>query len=286
MFEFFILNMSVIPDWYTIATFALLGGIIGSFLNVVAYRMHTGASLSGRSRCFSCGKVLSPWELVPFFSWLLQKGQCRDCGARIPIRDFLVESLTGAMFVWVLLTSDTALGLGLNLILVSLIVLVFIYDLVHMIIPDELVLLLLFLGLGNLLYIWLQVGSWELITSHVYAALVTVGILGSLWLVSHGRWIGLGDVKLILPLGLFLNISEAMSMVMLSFWIGALVGVMLLIYPKAVYLYKRYTLGSVAKSARYFTMKSEIPFAPFILVAFWLVYLYDINVFDLFTYTI
>ncbi len=281
MIEAVVYSFTSMPVWYQVVTVAVLGGIMGSFLNVVVYRMHTGASLSGRSRCFSCGETLTPRELIPFFSWIVQKGRCRYCSARIPVRDFLMEIGMGIMFVWVYLTATGIFGLFFSLAFVSVSVLIFVYDLVHMIIPDEMVLLLILLAAVFLGYEVWQNDAFSIILPHLYAALLATSILGLLWLVSKGRWMGLGDVKLVFPLALLLDVTQAFSLVIISFWIGALIGIVLLLYPRVVYLYRRYTLGAIAKTTRYFTMKSEIPFAPFILVAFWLVYLYEINIFTL-----
>src|ERR1700752_70221 len=83
---------------FGIAAF-VFGTIIGSFLNVVALRYNTGFSLGGRSRCFSCGKTLYWYKLIPLFSFLIQGGRCRKCHSQISIQYPLVEALTGLVFL-------------------------------------------------------------------------------------------------------------------------------------------------------------------------------------------
>jgi len=81
------------------------GIIIGSFLNVYLYRFHTGKSLSGSSHCLSCATPLKFYELVPLFSYLFLRGRCRTCSSLVPSRYFLVELLTGILFVICALTA-------------------------------------------------------------------------------------------------------------------------------------------------------------------------------------
>src|SRR5690606_24099342 len=86
--------------YFVYAFFFLLGLIIGSFLNVVIYRYNTGSAIKGRSYCFTCRSQLRWYELVPLFSFLIQRGKCRSCRSLISIQYPLVELTVGVVFVF------------------------------------------------------------------------------------------------------------------------------------------------------------------------------------------
>lgn len=269
-------------ELYWSVLFFGLGAIIGSFLNVVIYRMHTGRSLSGRSHCMSCGKTLSWYELFPVFSYLYLRGACRGCSAYIPSRYFMVEILTGLLFllVWHSYAFDMVF-LILNLALVSVCVVMLVYDIRHMIIPNELTILVggiaaLFLG-----YVVSLEGGASFIFGHIVASLSAAFFFWALWFVSKGKWIGFGDVKLALPFGFLVGLEGVFSMVVFSFWIGAIVSLSLLGLER---------LAKRGKIRLHFlpsslTIKSEVPFAPFFIAGFLLVHLFHADIFTL-TYTI
>lgn len=255
----------------------LLGTIIGSFLDVFVSRFHTGRSINGRSHCASCGHTLTWFELFPLFSYVALRGRCRVCGARIPARLFWMEVVTGLLFVLVGSAVSTPAELLIGCVFVALAVVITMYDVRHMIIPD------VFVGAMMLLAVLALVTSGELTTissvwSHALAAGGAASFYFSLWFFSGGKWIGLGDAKLAFPLGLILTPYEAFSFVVLSFWVGAVISVSLLLLQ---WLYNR---GQ--RYLRFFdlalTIKSEVPFAPFLLVAFALVYFYGVDVLQLF----
>lgn len=262
--------------------FFALGAIVGSFLNVVIYRMHTGRSLNGRSHCMSCGKTLSWYELFPVFSYLYLRGTCKGCSAYIPPRYLMVEVLTGLLFllVWHMYAFDTVL-LALNLALVSVCVVMLVYDIRHMIIPNELTILVGGIAVIFLGYFASTEGNVSFILGHVVASLSAAFFFWALWFVSKGKWIGFGDVKLALPFGFLVGLEGVFSMVVFSFWIGAIVSLTLLGLER---LTKR---GKIRLHflASPLTIKSEVPFAPFFIAGFLLVHLLHADIFTL-TYTI
>jgi prepilin signal peptidase PulO-like enzyme (type II secretory pathway) len=256
------------------------GVIIGSFLNVVLYRFHTGKSLSGHSHCLSCGRRLSPGELIPLFSYIGLRGKCRGCKSYIPIRYFLVEFATGLLFTLVATLAVDYLSLALGLLLVSVLVLVAVYDLRHFIIPDEFV-----FWLTGIAFVFLGSELWVSRDPVLFAGTISVAFLGSLfffalWRMSEGRWVGFGDVKLAFPLGLLVGCTGVFSMIVLSFWVGAIVGVVLLCIQWLVGRGKR----PLRFLRRTLTMKSALPFAPFLIVGFLLVWFWQVNVVALLTY--
>lgn len=253
----------------------IFGTIIGSFLNVVSLRYNTGMGIGGRSRCFTCGKSLTWKELVPLFSFLIQKGSCKKCKTKISWQYPLVEFLSGVLFVLILfrfppVSIEAAAMTALYLFITCLMVVVTVYDMKHKIIPDTLVYtfaLVAFLGLfippimtallGSGVVVWPSWGA--LLAGPVYAMPFAI-----LWVISHGRWIGLGDAKLMLGIGWVLGMGATVSAVALAFWIGAVVSVgwMLIHFGKLRGHY-------------------EIPFAPYLILGMYLVLLFQINVFDI-----
>lgn len=272
----------LLPMWYQYSVLFLFGLIIGSFLNVVIYRYHTGKSLNGHSHCLSCGHTLRWFELFPLVSYLCLFGRCHSCGSRIPARYFVVELTTAILFV--LLFTQLSIGLVLlfSLVLISVLMIVAVYDYYHMIIPDTLV---ISMGVLSIVYYLLMYGmKWDtsVFLSHFGAAVGAFLFYGGLWFVSKGRWIGFGDAKLAIPLGFILGTPAVFSFVVLSFWVGAFISVGLIVLPALFHIVRSHCSSQpVVNYSKYFTMKSEVPFAPFMIVAFLLVYMYQFDVLEL-----
>lgn len=270
-----------LPLWFGVAFMFLFGAIIGSFLDVVIMRFHTGRSLNGRSHCSSCGQTLAWYELFPLLSYLFLRGRCRVCHAKIPTRLFWMEVVTGLLFASVWVVSQTLSELIFGLLFVALAIIITVYDVKHLVIPNVFVAAMFVLSVSSLME---RVG---MTSPKVYLFFLASGLLASsfyasLWLISKGRWIGLGDAKLALPLGTMLTVQETFSFVVLSFWVGAFISLTLLALQ---WLYKR---GQ--QYLRFFdiplTMRSEVPFAPFLLLAFALVYFFGADVLTIFFVTL
>ena len=145
----------------------ILGAILGSFLLVVSLRFNTGKSLKGRSSCFSCNKSLNWYELIPLFSYLIQKGRCRGCKSFIQQETFLVEFCMGLVLTLIntralfhgldnstiLLSQGYLIGSVYLMIVFSVLAVVFLYDLRHKIIPDQFSLVFALLGLFGSFFI-------------------------------------------------------------------------------------------------------------------------------------
>jgi len=233
------------------------GAIIGSFLNVVVLRLNSGRTLSGRSQCFSCGRALTVIDLVPLLSYVALRGRCRGCGSRISLQYPLVELLTGFLFAGVYLLGVGVIEMAFLFILISFFVAISVYDLRHKIIPDTLVypvagVAFLYAGLNSYL-----LGSWYPLMSALLSGIGMALPLYLLWKFSGGKAMGLGDSKLALAIGLTLAPSQAISAFVFSFWAGAFVGVLALFIARA----------SWREGGKSLTIKSEIPFAPFLILA-------------------
>jgi len=260
----------------------IFGTIVGSFLNVLILRYNTGISaIKGRSFCFSCGKKLGPLELIPILSFILQKGKCAGCQSKISWQYPVVEGLTGLLFVGVIIKYFGLSGLVFNpesvficLATMAVLIAITVYDIKHKIIPDGLVITFSILALLKILtdYFFLSVTPEEL-KVHMIWFLVAGPVLALplfiIWLVSRGQWMGLGDPKLVLGVGWFLGPVLGLSAVILAFWTGALYGIILLILSK----FNWHGLK--------IDRKSEVPFAPFIILGFILVFFFNIDILGL-----
>lgn len=254
------------------------GAIIGSFLNVYIYRFHTGKSLAGRSHCLSCGTVLRVLELIPLFSYLGLRGRCRSCGSFVSPRYFVVEATTGLLFIGSLLIAGNLLEMVYLWTVCSVLVVIVVYDIRHYIIPDTLTFSLTVFVLSWLVFSVLQGVPYIDVLYTIAAAAAASGFLFFLWFISKGKWIGFGDVKLAFPLGLIVGATNVFSMMVLSFWIGAGISLLLLAGAKL----QRGQLGLRFPAAN-LTIKSVVPFAPFLIAGCLVVLFTKLNVLDLFT---
>ena len=235
----------------------IFGTIVGSFLNVVVFRYNTGLSIIiGRSKCFSCGKNLQWYELVPLFSFLMLHGKCRNCKSKISYQYPIVECLTGIIFTLIFIKFNLSLLLPLYLLISSVLIAMSVYDFKHKIIPNGMVYTFSALSFAIL---FLVHPSGELLGLPISLDLLAGPILfcffAFFWLVSGGKWMGFGDAKLALGVGFLLGFSDGVFAIMLAFWIGAIVSLILILLQKI----------NVLKSKLCFS--SEIPFAPFIILA-------------------
>ena len=254
----------------------LLGTIIGSFLNVVIYRFNTGKSMvNSRSICMTCNKTLSWYELIPVFSFLIQSGRCRTCASTISHQYPIVEFITGLLFILVvhhflpILAVSQAHFIFLVSIFVflfSILIVISVYDIRHKIIPDKLV--YVFAIVSFLTLFINQTGMGHLFAKPILLDVLSGFILALpfalIWLVSKGKWMGLGDAKLILGIGWMLGFHKGVASVILSFWIGTIISL-------TIMFFSRKKIG----------LKTEIPFAPFLIVSTLVVFLFSIDVFSL-----
>lgn len=258
----------------------IFGTIIGSFLNVVIYRYNSSVSpLSGRSQCFSCGKTLSPYELIPVVSFIVSMGRCVGCGVRISWQYMIVEVLTGLMFVAVYLLNKPMPETIFLLAIFSTLLVIAVYDIRHQIIPDGLAALFAVLGLFKFVF---EVGAQNIIHFPFAWTLIAGPMLffpfWALWFISSGRWLGLGDGKLALGIGWFLGASLGASAVILAFWIGAGFAVATMGIQR---LLGYFHIGKLLSKEKRLSMQSAIPFGPLLILAVFIVYFTKVNFFDL-----
>ena len=223
------------------ALLGLLGAAIGSFLNVVIYRLPRGESLvAPGSRCPKCERPLAPWENIPIVSWLVLRGRCRTCGTKISPQYPLVELITAAAFVGVALTRGVDEDLWLQLPLVAVLVAVAGIDLEHKIIPNKIV-------LPAAIYAVAVAAVVE--RSHLPELLIAGAGAFTFLLVAalaYPAGMGMGDVKLAGAMGLYLGLSVIPAM-LVAFLAGSVVGI-----------------GIMAKHGAAEGRKRGVPFGPFL----------------------
>jgi leader peptidase (prepilin peptidase)/N-methyltransferase len=177
------------------AAVAVLAGVcgllIGSFLNVVAWRLPRGESLSRpRSRCPRCETPVKPYDNVPVVSWLALRGRCRACGAPISPRYPLVELATGVLYALVVVAKDDAVAIALGLVLVTALVPITLIDLEHRLIPNRITLPAAVAAV---------VAGLLLDPGFVPEQLIAGAAAGGFFLLAalaYPRGMGMGDVKL------------------------------------------------------------------------------------------
>ena len=230
----------------------LFGAVVGSFLNVVILRLNTGQSIvSGRSKCFTCAKKLKWRELLPIISFVFLRGKCSACKTKISWQYPLVETITGIIFVLLFQQSQNIFGFGFLILIFSILIIIAVYDYRHQIIPNLFVWIfngLAFLGLFNSFRIS-DFGFRILDWNALLAGFILFAFFALLWGMSKGKWMGFGDAKLALGIGWLLGITKGIAAITLAFWVGAIVGVLLIYLNKNKY-----------------GLKSRIAFGPFMIL--------------------
>ena len=274
--------------------FGVFGLIVGSFLNVVILR-HGVRSLGGRSGCMSCGAQLKWYDMVPVFSWVWLGGKCRSCRAPISAQYPVVEAVTGLLFaaigIWASAEISSLLGSGAAIVFVYLCILgilicITVYDMLHTIIPDEWA--YTFAGFAFFSQFLQPVPFESDIWWPILSGPIAASPLFGLWLFSRGRWMGLGDAKLALGIGWLLGPLSGLLAVFLAFVIGACVSLLLVFFSSQGWkkFVDRFTPTPISQRLVWgFTMKSEIPFGPFLVLScilIWFASLYGIDIFHVF----
>jgi leader peptidase (prepilin peptidase)/N-methyltransferase len=227
------------------------GAILGSFITVVAHRVPKGEGIvTGRSKCPECGAEIAAYDNIPIVSWLILRGRCRNCQAPISVRYPLTEAGLGALFAGTVLalgTDDTG-ELVLGLVLCAILMTITLTDLEHRIIPNVIVAVGAVTGIAIVAAFGLD--DWG---ERAIAVAAAGGILFVI-AFAYPRGMGMGDVKLVAMMGIYLGRSIAPAL-LVGFLTGAVVGVALIAQR-----------GAQAR-------KQAVPFGPFLalggVVALW-----------------
>lgn len=266
----------------------VFGTILGSFLNALSFRFNTGRSViwggpstslrASRSRCMSCGHTLGALDLVPVFSYLLLRGRCRYCGARVSLQYPTVEVVAGVLSLSVWFLFQDPLPFALYLFVWMTILFIIVYDMRHTVIPWSASISLACATLtAVLVYSAAPTLLWALLAGPLLALPLFL-----ISLVSRGQWMGWGDSMFELSLGWLLGLWGGITALMLAVWSGALVGVLLMgasLLARSAYVQKNAPRGLSRALALGVTMKSEIPFAPFLAFGAAAVFFFHVDFF-------
>ncbi len=235
-------------DGLLVALLALLGLAVGSFINAAEYRLSHGlpigfrAGRAARSHCTSCQVELGALDLVPVVSFIVLRRKCRQCREPIAWQYPLVEVATALLFVLAAVTAESPELALFYAACMGVLVFLFIYDLKHMLVLDVVTLPAIGLVLAAQFFLGAQM------TGIVIGALIGGSFFAVQYLVSRGRWVGGGDIRLGLLAGAMLGWQQVLVALLLAYVGGSVIA-----------------LGLLA--AKRVTMKSQVPFGAFLVPA-------------------
>lgn len=243
--------------------FFIFGSAVGSLLSVVISRVRHNQKgiILGRSKCPKCKKQLHWSHLIPVISYIILRGQCAYCEKQISKLYLVLELLTGAVFAWIYSQNPFYLGnsvhglvqnssieyallavAGFKMIIYSGFILIFVYDYLYQEIPDLFSLPLIAIALaGNIM-----IGQPDLI-SILTGAAIGLSFFGGQYLISKGKWLGEGDIRLGVLMGILLGWQFLLVAIVISYVIGSIISLFLIAKQKA-------------------KMNSEIAFGPFLIL--------------------
>ncbi len=226
---------------YYLILFFIFGLVLGSFINVLIYRIPKEENfISGRSYCPNCKTKLKFYDLIPIISYISLKGKCRYCNENISIKYPLIELITGLLFIASYLKFGLSPYLFIILFMISLLIVITFIDLEHMIIPHSLTIS------GIVVFtIWQLFFNQEPISSYLYGL-----FFGFIFLAIFVFFnaMGGGDAMLAAMFGMFFGLYETFVLLMLSFIIGGVFSIIILIFKRK-------------------SRKDKIPFGPFLTIA-------------------
>lgn len=258
---------------------------MGSFLNVLSsrYSEKTGfkKAFQGRSYCDHCKKTLRWFELIPILSYLFQRGKCMSCKGAIPWQYAFVELLAGLIAIAVPLKIGFTFFAFIWVFVLWTLLLMSIVDFRLKIIPNSLVVAILFLGVVSLVYQYIYpptsivaiteglnllghyslvlTASFNFFVNHVVAVGAGILLFGGIYLLTRGRAMGFGDVKLVGALGFLIAWPDILVVLVTPFLVGSLVGLPLILSKKL-------------------KLKSSIPFGPFIAIGVLLTFFFGYDI--------
>lgn len=265
--------------YFFLILFFLLGLCVGSFLNVIILRLPKGRKIRGRSQCPFCKKKLSFKELIPVLSFIFLKGKCSSCKKPISLQYPLIELFTGVSFSFIFWhfyqsfkiqpSSFYFLDFIFWLFFVSVLIVIFMTDLKFYIVPDKVIFPAIF---GAIIYQLLRVfaingwkiknvlkaSTWQPFFLALFSGFCASLFFLSLVILTKGKGMGLGDVKIAGFMGALLSFPNIIVALVLAFVVGSLVGLILIVLGKK-------------------TLKSEVPFGCFLAPATFVAFFWGQN---------
>lgn len=193
----------------------IFGITIGSFLNVCIYRIPLGESIvTAPSHCMTCGWKLKWYDMVPVFSWLVLGGKCRNCKSKISVQYPIIEGVNGILYVMICAVNGLEWSSVIYCFMASALLVLSIIDWRTYEIPFGINIFLFVLGVAMTI---LDRGN---LAEHLIGMICVSGLLGILYLLTGGRAIGGGDIKLMFACGLILG----WKLILLAFFLGCIIG--------------------------------------------------------------
>jgi leader peptidase (prepilin peptidase)/N-methyltransferase len=218
----------------------VLGAGVGSFVSATVGRMRQGRGLGGRSRCSKCDHELGAVELLPIVGWLILRGKCRKCRQKIGVEPLLAEIATACFFVssyqfWPLTEANVLVSgvlFGMWLVILSGLIFLLIYDAKYQVLPNRVIYPVI--AFSAIFWLISSVTNEQNICSMVldltYSMLPVAGIYGLIFVLSRGKLVGLGDVKLGVIIGFLLpwwgalavlGLANIMAFLIIAIWFAA-----------------------------------------------------------------
>ncbi|MCL6471951.1 MAG: prepilin peptidase [Firmicutes bacterium] len=232
----------------------IFGLVVGSFLNVCAYRIPKGESIAyPPSHCPTCGSQIKPWDNIPLLSYIILRGKCRSCGQKISLRYPVVELLTGILWVSIYWQYGVSNRMVLGIFFVTVLIVLSVIDFNIRLIPDKILLPSMLVSFAFLILCPLKIASLPVIAG-IRPLWAIAGFFaggGSLYLIAalaplifKKQAMGGGDIKLAAFMGLYLG-GYVFVALFIGFFLGALIGIALIVLGKR-------------------SMQDMIPFGPFL----------------------
>ncbi|HEX6209153.1 MAG TPA: prepilin peptidase, partial [Methylomirabilota bacterium] len=213
------------------AALGLLGLVVGSFLNVCIHRLPLGRSVvGGRSACPHCGRQIRAWENIPVVSWLALRGRCAGCRGRISIRYPIVEVVTAVVFAAGAVVFGPSWLLVSRLVFACAMIVLFVIDLEHRILPNVITLPGIVVGLVSSTFL-----PPGLVSALIGAAACALALWGMGELVSRvlGKdALGFGDVKMVAMMGAFLGWEQTLVALFLASFLGSVIGLAIVLVTR------------------------------------------------------
>lgn len=204
----------------------IIGVSLGSFINVVVIRLAVNEKINGRSHCRDCGAQLAWYHNIPLLSYIFLRGKCASCRQHISWQYPIVEATAGILFllgVYVMPIGDW-LWLITFWVLAAYCLTLFLFDFKYKVLPDVVTLS------GAVVIFILNLLRGLPLTNLLLAAAIAAGFFAVQYFISRGKWLGSGDIRLGALMGLSLGWPKVAAALIISYWVGALVGVILILF--------------------------------------------------------
>lgn len=256
-----------VAGWF----FFIFGLIIGSFLNCLLYRLEKSEDfIAGSSYCPKCKHPLSWKDLIPVVSWIFLKGKCRYCKQKISIEYPLIEFVTGilfvlaSLFVFVNYTDFELFHLSFYLVIIASLLVIFIFDLRHYLVSEAVLLYTgIFVVIWRIIAFFLEIHTLNNLLFYLLAATLSALFFWILYILTNKKGMGFGDIEIVFLLGLIVGFPNIFFVIFIGSLLGSIIGLLSILFFKK-------------------SMKTALPFGPFLVIGTFVMLFYSDFVFALY----